>query len=109
MLNWEAIQQKYHDLVQRLTDMMLERNERAEYQKELSQYANLLSFYKDISALESDLKKNKEQADAETDPALKSLYLEEIKEQELRLKDINREIDDLLYPADEHDKRSIFL
>ncbi len=109
MLNWDLIQQKYNDLVQRLTDMMLERNERAEYQKKLSQYGNLLSFYKDISSLENDLKKNQEQAEAESDQELKSLYLEEIKEQELRLRDINREIDDLLYPADEHNKRSVFL
>lgn len=109
MLNWEAIQQKYNDLVQRLTDTLLERNERAELQKQLSQYANLLSFYKDISGLERDLKKNREQVNTEADAELKSLYEEEIKEQEARLAEINKEIDDLLYPADEHDKRSVFL
>lgn len=109
MLNWEAIQEQYNHLSQRLTDTLLERNERANLQRKLSQYANLLSFYNGLSSLEQELAKNKQQVTTESDPELKELYLEEIKEQENRLNAINKEIDDLLYPADEHDKRSAFL
>ncbi len=110
MLDWEAIHQQYNDLANRLTDpALMDRNERANLQRKLSQYANLLSFYKDLGPIETDIKKNKEQLEVETDQELKSLYIAEIKEQEQRLREINNEVDNLLYPADEHDKRSVFL
>lgn len=109
MLDWESIQQHYDELVERLSDTNLDRNQRAELQKKSSQYANLLSLYKEIASLEAELQKNKTHYNAESDEDLKALYAEEVQEQEDRLKILTREMDELLYPADEHDNRSVFL
>jgi len=106
MLDWESIKKEYDDLISRLTDSSLDQKKRAEIQKKSSKLSELLAAKEKVSTLELRIEDNKKLAEQED---FKELALEENVELEGELKVARRELDELLYPPDERDNRSVFL
>ncbi|MBX9830895.1 peptide chain release factor 1 [Candidatus Babeliales bacterium] len=108
MLDWNAIQAEYDQLVGKLSSSSVAPKERIELQRRASQLSGLLKLHKEIEALEQTIAENEQQA-ANEEGELKDLYLEEIEESKKQVKELTKELEDILYPADEHDSRSVFL
>ncbi|MFH1832050.1 MAG: peptide chain release factor 1 [bacterium] len=108
MLDWAKVQTEFDQLNQKLTDSYLEQKQRVELQKKASQYEDLLTIRKSIVALEESIAQQKKEAEQESGE-LKELYDQEIAQSEKQLKEITRDLEQFLYPADERDKRSVFL
>jgi peptide chain release factor 1 len=108
MIDWTGLRSEYDKLQSLLSDPNIEQGQRAKLQKKLSQYSIVLELHNEIVSVESIIKDNKLQASKESSE-LKELYLEEIETENKKLCDLNKQLDDLLYPQDERDKKSVFL
>ena len=108
-MDWSLIEKEYQKISEKLTDTSLDKKERIKLQRKSSQYSELLSNHKQITDLENSLSQSKKQLAQEKDEEMKSLFEEELDEFESELKELRKEQEDLLYPADERDERSIFL
>lgn len=106
-MNWEEISREYEALLTHLSQPDLDPKRRAEFQKKASLYSTLLSKHTEIVDLERSIVELKEQATQESE--LQELYIEEISEQQKNLDYLKKHLDELLYPADERDNRSVFL
>jgi peptide chain release factor 1 len=106
MLDWNVIRKEYDEISEKLTSSKLDQKERIELQKRLSQLSELLAAYDSVRSLEDRIAENKELAKQEE---FKSIAIEENIELEKDLIEAKRNLDDLLYPADERDERSVFL
>ena len=108
MLDWSAIQQEYDELIGALAQPTIEVRVRAEKQKRASQLAEFLEMHRRIEQLEKSIAANKAAASQEQGD-LRALYEDEVAAEQEKLAGFNKELEDLLYPADERDERSIFL
>jgi peptide chain release factor 1 len=106
-MNWESIQAEYDQLLEKLTNPHLDQKSRQEFQKKASSYNELLTHHKAITQLENTIAQQTKLA--QEDPELAELYNEEIALAQTSLKEEQSALDDLLYPPDEHDSRSIIL
>lgn len=78
-------------------------------QKELSKISTILAQRNAVLALENKISDTKKQADENKDEEMAQLFKEEISELEDQLKIEQKKLDDLMYPPDEHDNRSVYL
>jgi peptide chain release factor 1 len=108
MLDWLAVQSEYDEMSHKLSNPSLEQRERAELQKKATLYGLVLGLHQKINDLEASISESKKQAEQETGE-MKSLFEEEVRENEAKLAELVLELDDMLYPANEHDSRSVFL
>ncbi|MBD3272765.1 peptide chain release factor 1 [Candidatus Dependentiae bacterium] len=108
-LNWELIKNKHKDLLKDLTNSNIDHKKRAELQRKETQYSNLISTHEKIEKLKNEIKDLREQIQQENDEELIILFEEEITENEKSLSELEKELEDFLYPADEQDERSVFL
>lgn len=92
-----------------LENPSIENARRIEVQKRLSYLTESLGLHDRIEQIKRELAVAREQYEIEADPELKSLYQEEIATLEPQLLPLENELDDVLYPSDEHDQRSVFL
>lgn len=106
-MNWEAISREYEEFLALLSQPDLDHKRRAEVQKKASLYSNLLAKHKDIVELETSIQELAELSLEEGD--MRDLYLEEIEIQKKNLRQVQKELEDILYPSDERDSRSVFL
>ena len=108
MIDWGLVKREYDELVSKLTNPSLDHNTRVAYQKKTTQFGGLLQFHDQISALEKTIADNKALAAAEQGE-MKQLYEQEIIEHQQEVERLTNELDELLYPADERNERSVFL
>ncbi|MBS1988659.1 peptide chain release factor 1 [Candidatus Dependentiae bacterium] len=108
MLDWILLQKEYDELIAKLVDPALEQRQRATFQKQASQYGHVLEAHKQIVAAQNEFDSNKKQIEQESGE-MRQLYEEENQQLELKIKKLNRELEDLLYPADDRDERSVFI
>ena len=109
MINWENIKKEYDDIVKRLTEnQSLDRNTRGSLQKKATEYSNLIGLHDQIETSTKDLEEAKRQAYKESGE-MKELFELEAQEEEDKLVDLNRQLEEFLYPADDRDNRSVFL
>lgn len=106
---WEVLQQRYDELTHILSNPDADSSKRQLLQKELSVLSALLSKHKEITSLELTIQENAELLENNSDEEMKELYQEELADLEQSLKIKKEELDDLLFPPDEHDNRSVFL
>ncbi len=106
---WQEIQQRHDEIVQKLTDSGLEGSKRASLQKELSQLSTILAKHAEIASLEKTMEETQAQAATNADPELALLYQEELSDLEHRRSARAHELEDLMFPPDVHDNRSVFL
>lgn len=108
-VNWEQLQQQKDQLTQELLAPDLPSDRRLIVQKELAKLTELLDIYHRVALLETQLEQTKQQAAETQDEELADLFVQEIKDIASK-KDMQQQfLADLLYPPDEHDKRSVYL
>ncbi len=108
-LDWDLIYKKHEEFLQALSNPNLDKRERAALQKKETEYSNLISAHKNIENTQKELSELVSQKNSEKDPELKDLFEEEIKNNEEKIKILEKDLEDTLYPADEKDERSVFL
>ncbi len=108
MLDWIKLQADYDELIKKLSDPNLETRERATLQKKVSFYSTILDLHRQIDALEQDIKQCQQHLEVEQGE-MRELYQEEISRSNDELVRLKSELDDLLYPVDQRDSKSVFL
>lgn len=106
---WDSFQIRYDEITQQLLNPSIDSNKRLILQKELSRLSDLLGLHKEILSLETQLHENRAQSLETSDPGMLELYQEEINHLSQSLDQKSRELEELIYPPDPHDDRSIFL
>ncbi len=108
MVMWDLLEQEYLKLTEELSAPSIDPKKRIELQRKSTRYAGLLDLNKNMTVAEKALDDAKQQL-SQVDGELKDLYREEIVELESQVADINKQLEDLLYPSDIRDERSVFL
>jgi len=109
MTHFDQFRRELDELSAELTRPTLEVSRRIEAQKRAAFLTEALSLHDEQERISRELAQARDLATAETDAELKTLYLDEVAALEPKLKQVANELEDLLYPADEHDSRSVFL
>lgn len=106
---WQSIAKRFEELSSQLSSSSLESSKRHIVQKEHSYLSTLLSKHKEIENLEKQRTELETQKNQGLDSELNALYDEEIANLNAQIKKETTSLDDLMYPPDELDNRSIFL
>ena len=108
-IDWSSLQNRYNEISQKLAAPSLDHNTRQSLQKEASRLSDLLKKHKAIAELEAKIKQATQEMSQAEDEEMKLLYQEELVDLQRDLKQIQSELDDILYPSDPRDNRSVFL
>ena len=106
MLKWDEIRQEQQQISQKLSAASIDQKTRSELQKKSTRLATLLTAYDEVESIQKQIAENEKLALQED---FKELVAQENKELEQELTAAQQHLDDLLYPIDPSDKRSIFL
>lgn len=108
MLDWSSIRSEYDQILERLNDSAsISAKERVDLQKRGSLLKGLLDIHTEFERVEresSEFSQLIQQGDE-----LADLYREELVALDARKIELEKELEDRLYPADEHDNNSVFL
>lgn len=107
--SWLELRKRYEYLSQELTSPLLDSSKRHLLQKERSRLSLLLEKYDAQTETERLLDDARRQYDQTTDSGMRELFKDEIALLQEQLSEQKRELDDLLFPPDELDMRSVFL
>lgn len=108
MLDWNKLQQEYEELVRALAQPSSDHKVRIPQQRRTTQLSGVLKLHKQIVELDktiADCTLQREQEEGE----LKDLYDQEIQEAQVQRVQLERELEDILYPSDPLDDRSVFV
>jgi peptide chain release factor 1 len=108
MLDWASLAQEYDQLFPKLADTSLDSRSRADMQRRSSQLRSLLDLHEKIVVSQRAIEEATLQRDKE-EGEMRSLYDEEIAQHQANLVEVQSELDDILYPPDARDKRSVFV
>lgn len=108
MAPFDAFRTEYDELIAKLGGQ-LDQRDRATVQKRAAHLQEVLRLHDELSAAKSEHDELVAQVASESDAELKELFSQEIDELGPRIVALDTELDDLLYPADEHDQRSVYV
>ena len=108
-VNWQALKDRHTVLSEELLRPGIDHKKRQEFQKELSQISTLLEKHSEIESLQSQVQQAQQNYEQTQDEELVEMFEEEIAELTSDLQKKQDELEDLLYPADEADHRSVFV
>ncbi len=107
---WDNTEVRFKELDQELNSVNLDSKSRSVLQKEHSSLRVLLEKHKEIENLHSEISDISHHIlNENTDKDMLELYKEELSELELKLNQEIINLDNLLYPPDEIDNKSVFL
>lgn len=106
---WDALQKRYDELSILLSNPDLESNKRTSFQKEFSNLSLVLEKHRHITDVEHKIAQSQKEAAATTDAELASMFADEMIELQQQLKHYQQELDDILFPADQRNDRSVYL
>jgi peptide chain release factor 1 len=106
---WEKIQDRADKLSALLSGGAVDPKERHVFQKELSLLTTLLEKHRAVDRVQKKMDEVTRQCADNTDPDMVELYDQEMQELQEELKLVTTELDDIMYPPNPYDKRSIFL
>ncbi len=106
---WETIQRRHDEIAHQLSDVSIDQDKRPKLQKNFSILTDLLAKRREILDLERKVQETHAEAAANADHEMKELFEQEAVDLAARVKLKERELDELMYPPDEHDNRSVFL
>jgi len=109
MTLFQQFQVEANALSAELVRPSLENARRVEAQKRLAFLTEALAIHARLEQSKKELEQAREQLAVEQDEELKALYQEELSLLEPQTTLLENELDDLLYPADEHDQRCVFV
>lgn len=105
----ERLKTRSAELTQLCASHTLEPSLRAQYQKELSQVNTSLEVFNTCSRLMGEREATGKERAAQTDPQLQELFDEELQQLDQALVAAQLKIEEILYPPDPRDDRSVFL
>jgi peptide chain release factor 1 len=106
---WDSLEKRYQQLSEQLANPSLEGNKRQPLQREFSHISQILEKHRQIVALENAIAQAKKDAGQVHDAELAQMFADETDQLELQLALKQRELDDVLFPTDERNDRSVFL
>lgn len=107
---WAAIRNRYDEITQQLASAgQIEKNKRHVLQKEHAHLAIVINKANEIDALQKLLIQTNADAADTTDDELKKLFEQEAADLAEQIDQKNRELDQIIAPANELDERSIYL
>ncbi len=106
---WDKLQSLYQELEQRVLSGNVTSKDRAQVQKDLSFFADLLKIYNEQQVLRAEQAGAQAQYDQETDPEFKAMFESEITDLKTRIAAQEKELEDLLYPTDDLGTRPAYL
>lgn len=111
MINWQDIILRHEELNNQLMSGSLDNNKRHVIQKEFSFLSSLLNKHREVEGLNAEYKQLVDQVNClgDSDAELKSLYNEELDVIQQKINHEYKALEDLLFPADEKDDKSVFL
>lgn len=108
-INWSELKARYEEINQKLLSPSLDNQQRQELQREHTHLSMLLKIHNRIEVLEQLLTSSQEELAKNQGTELADLYQEEITETQQELQQKNQELEDILFPPDPLDNRSVFL
>jgi len=108
-INWQELKTRYEEINQKLLTPSLDNQQRQELQREHTHLSTLLKIYNRIEELEKLLISSQEELAKNQGTEMADLYQEEITEAQQELHQKNQELEDILFPPDPLDNRSVFL
>ncbi len=108
-ISWDALQKRHDELANQLADPNLDRGKRQQLQKEFAMLAEVLAKHTDVTRAQAGVHQAQQQMAENTDKELAPLFQEELEALSSVLTQKQAELDELLFPSDERDNRSVFL
>jgi peptide chain release factor 1 len=106
---WHELQERHASLSEQLASSTIDQFKRAALQKEHARLGLLLEKHAVIKSLENVIAQTRQQMEQADDAELRELFADEISVLEGQCATHTKELDQLLYPADPMDDRSVFL
>lgn len=106
-IQWDKIKQRSDELFEKLSGS-IDPKDRHVVQKEHSQLSSLLEKHNQIVLIKKSIEETKVEAET-ADDDMAELYQEELVQLEADHKDMLQQLDDVMYPPNPYDKKSIFL
>lgn len=108
-IDWGSIKDRHQELLDLLMSPDLDTSRRSSLQKELSRASQLLEKKAEIDEIELSIVEIERSIKEEGSSEFGLLAKEELTELRDRHALLNQELEDLIFPPDEHDSRSVFL
>ena len=108
-IRWEELQARRDELSAKLIAGKIDNYEREKIQKELSGLGELLDCHEKIVKLEGQSEQARLEQAATNDQELKELFDEELANLAVHLKQAQAELELLLFPPDEIDRRPVYI
>lgn len=106
---WDSLEKRYAELSDQLANPSLETSKRTALQKEFSNLSQVLEKHREITEIERKIEQTKKDAQTTSDAELAQMFADELADFQLQLALRQRELDDILFPADERNDRSVYL
>jgi len=109
MADFTALRAEYDLLLSQVGESGMDRRERATKQKRLAVLQDILALHDSLTQAQEERDALAHDRQSEDDAELRALIDEEVATLDAKIGHESQELDDLLYPADEHDGRSVYL
>ena len=106
---WDSLEKRYQELSDELTNSQLDTNKRQLFQREFSNLTQLLERHRTMVDIDRKIAQSKADAALTQDQELNAMFEAEVAEWQLELIRLQGELDDILFPADEKNDRSVYL
>jgi len=106
---WDSLEKRYAELSDQLVNPSLETSKRTALQKEFSNLSQVLEKHREITEIERKIEQTKKDAQTTSDAELAQMFADELADFQLQLTLKQRELDDILFHADERNDRSVYL
>lgn len=105
----QTMQARYEELSELLSGATVDTRQRHVLQKELSQLSTFLEKMRSIDQITAEIAAVQQQNEVNTDPEMAELYQQELIDLQGKKSAVEKELDDLMYPPNPYDKKSVFL
>jgi peptide chain release factor 1 len=109
MLNWKSVREEYEEITRKLSESSLDHKTRSELQKRCGSLSDMLALHDEIEGLQDRIIQNNNILKDDVEPDLIELIRDENKSLQAKFKDVELQLDDILYPGDENNSRSVFM
>jgi len=109
MIDWDSIKLRVEELARQLADLSLDPEKRKDLQKQYVHYSEMLELHNEIVEIKQRIKEHEDQLKLIEDSEMQLLFEEEIEKEKKKLDDLHADLNDLLYPPDPRDSKSVFL
>lgn len=105
----QTMEARYQELLELLSGATIDTRQRHVLQKELSQLTTFLEKMRSIDTFTAEKAAIRKQLAENIDPEMAELYSQELLDLKHKRTVVEKELDDLMYPPNPYDKKSVFL